>query len=400
MEENSTNKQKHLGEKSFLIYIAFLGAFIPLSTDAYLPALPQMVESLHTTMPMVNLTLVFFFIFYAIGSLFWGPISDRYGRKPVLLTGLIIYTIGSIFCVLSSDVYMLIFFRILQSFGCGAATSVALAIVKDVYTGNKRIRTLAIVQTISTTSPIVSPILGALILQNFSWKAIFVLFSITGVVSILGTIFLEETIKQHSTGNVWQSLTRLRFVSQNKGFMFLLFTFSLLNIPFMFFISASAYIYVDGFGISETLYSYYFAANAVFLLLGPIFYIQISKWINNRAFIRIAYLVITISGLMVISIGSLGPVAFCLALLPASLLGNALGAPRTNLLLEQVDKDTGAAASMMGCVLTLFGSIGMTLISIRFINTLLLLGSIYILVGVVSLILWDILSKKSYIKYV
>jgi len=400
MKEEVAKKQKYLGDKGFLTYIAFLGAFIPLSTDAYLPALPQMVEKLNTTMPIVNLTLVFFFIFYAVGTLFWGPLSDRYGRKPVLLTGLIMYTLASILCVFSFDVYMLIVFRILQSFGCGAATAIALAIVKDVYTGNKRIRTLAIVQTISTTSPIVSPVLGAFILQAFSWKGIFVLFSITGIISILGTLLMEETIEQRSNGTVLQSLRRLSFVMKNKGFMFLLLTFSLLNIPFMFFISASAYIYVNGFGVSETVYSYYFAANAVFLLLGPLFYIEVSKWIHYRIFIRMTYFIIPLSGVLVVSMGSFGPIEFCLSLIPAALFGNALGAPRTNLMLEQVEKDTGAAASMLGCVFTLLGSIGMALISIDFIDEVLFLGALYIVIGVMSFVLWEILSKKPYVKQV
>lgn len=100
-KDTSKKKQKYLGEKGFIVFIAFLGAFIPLSTDVYLPALPRMVESLNTTTSMVNLTLVFFFIFYAVGTLFWGPLSDKYGRKPILLVGLSIYTVASILCIFS-----------------------------------------------------------------------------------------------------------------------------------------------------------------------------------------------------------------------------------------------------------------------------------------------------------
>lgn len=398
--EKVMHKQKYVKDKLFLVFIAFLGAFIPLSTDAYLPALPKMVDSLNTTMTMVNLTLVFFFMFYAIGTLFWGPISDRYGRKPVLLIGLVIYTIASVLCIFSFNIYILIICRVLQAFGCGAAATIAMVIVKDVYSGNKRIRTLAIVQTIATTSPIVSPILGALILQFFSWKAIFVLFSIIGIISVLGTIIMKETIGQHSEGSVLQSLRRLSVVSKNKGFMFLLIMFSLQYIPHMFFISASAYIYVNIFHVSETVYSHYFAINAIFLLLGPLFYMQISRWIKDKIFIRLAYFIVILSGISIVGIGSFGPVEFCLSLIPAELLGNALGAPRTNLMLEQVENDTGAAASMMGCLITLFGSLGMALISINFNNIVILLGGLYTFVGIISLVLWQILSQKSYVKQV
>jgi DHA1 family bicyclomycin/chloramphenicol resistance-like MFS transporter len=109
------SKQKYLGNKGFIVFIAFLGAFVPLSTDAYLPALPQMVQHLNTTASMINLTLVLFFIFYAVGILFWGPLSDKYGRKPILMIGMVLYTGASILCIFAPNVQLLIVYRILQS---------------------------------------------------------------------------------------------------------------------------------------------------------------------------------------------------------------------------------------------------------------------------------------------
>ena len=164
-------KQKYLGDKGFIIFIAFLSAFIPLSTDIYLPALPKMVESFNTSASLVNLTLIFFFIFYAAGTLFWGPLSDKYGRKRVLLIGLTIYSIASVLCIFSSNVYQLILFRILQSIGCGAATAVSTAIVKDVYTGRRRVTIIALVQSMGMLSPIISPVIGAIIKYSFvAWS--------------------------------------------------------------------------------------------------------------------------------------------------------------------------------------------------------------------------------------
>lgn len=98
-----------------------------------------MVESLNTIHSMVNLTLVFFFISYAIATLFWGPLSDKYGRKLIFLVGLSVYTIASI---LSTNVYTLILYRILQSIGCGSATAVSTAIINDIYSGKKRVKIL------------------------------------------------------------------------------------------------------------------------------------------------------------------------------------------------------------------------------------------------------------------
>ncbi|ATW27714.1 multidrug effflux MFS transporter [Candidatus Formimonas warabiya] len=392
--------QKYLGERGFVVFIAFLGAFIPLSTDIYLPALPKMVQYFHAAPSMVNLTLTFFFIFYALGTLFWGPLSDKYGRKPVLLIGMGIYSSASILCVFSVNIYALILFRVFQSIGCGAATAVATAIVKDVYAGRKRLTILAVVQSMGMVAPIISPVMGAIILTLLSWRGVFAVLAVFGILSLLGSIVMEETIGIRNTGSILKSLGRLGVVVKNKSFSSLLFTFSLTSIAFMAFISASSYIYVDDFGLSEQTYSYYFAANALFFMLGPLVYIKISKHFGSHSIITFSYLVMSISGLMVSILGNLSPVVFALSLIPASLFGSIIGPARTNLMIEQLDGDTGAASSLMSCAYTFFGSIGMLIISFDFSNRIFVLGLLHMVIGVVSLILWTIIAQKPYIKQV
>jgi DHA1 family bicyclomycin/chloramphenicol resistance-like MFS transporter len=216
-----------------------------------------MVESFNTSASLVNLTLIFFFIFYAVGTLFWGPLSDKYGRKRVLLTGLIIYSSASILCIFSGNVYQLILFRILQAIGCGAATAVSTAIVKDVYSGRRRLTIIALVQSMGMLSPIISPVIGAIILSILSWRGVFVVLSIIGVLALGGSIAMEETIEKKYTGSIFKSIGRLGIVAKNKSFMSLLMTFSMISIATMSFISASSYIFVDGFGLSEKVYMYY-----------------------------------------------------------------------------------------------------------------------------------------------
>lgn len=93
---NSGNMQPRLGDKGFIIFLALLSAFVPLSTDLYLPALPDMTTLFNVSEFTMNLTLILFFIFYSVATIIWGPLSDRYGRRPMLLVGLTIYMIGSI----------------------------------------------------------------------------------------------------------------------------------------------------------------------------------------------------------------------------------------------------------------------------------------------------------------
>jgi DHA1 family bicyclomycin/chloramphenicol resistance-like MFS transporter len=400
LELGKIKTQKYLGDKGFVAFIAFLSAFIPLSTDIYLPALPRMVEGLNTTSSTVNLTLSFFFIFYALGTMFWGPLSDKYGRKKILIIGMSIYVTASILCVFSVGIYELIVFRILQAIGCGAATGVATAIVKDVYSGRKRLTVLSIVQSMGMVSPIVSPVIGALILKYLSWRGVFVVLAVIGVISLLGCLAMEETIEVKNKGSIFKAIGRLGVVAKNKSFTSLLLTFSMIAIPSMSFISASSYIYVDGFGLSEQAYSYYFAANAVFFMIGPLLYIKISKYFKSSLVITCSYVVTTISGVLICIIGGLNPMTFALCLIPTSLFGSIMGPARTNLMIEQLQGDMGAASSLMSCAFTFFGCIGMFVISLDFSNRILVMGLMYAIIGAISLIAWNIIYRKPYIKHI
>jgi MFS transporter, DHA1 family, multidrug resistance protein len=387
-------KQKYLGKKGFLVFITLISAFIPLSTDIYLPALPVMADGLHASAGVVNLTLIFFFVFYAIGTIFWGPLSDKYGRRRILMTGLCIYTIASLLCIVSGNVYELILFRIFQAIGCGAATATGTAIVKDSYSGRKLLTVLALVQSMAMLSPIVSPVIGAVILSVFSWRGVFGVLSVLGVVTFAGSVAMQETIAQRSPGSVFHAVGKLGGAFKNKNFMTLLITFMIMAIPSMSFISASSFIFVDGFGLSERAYSYYFAANAVFFLIGPLSYIKLSKHFPRFPYITAAYSMMSLCGLFMALFGTKSPLWFMLPLIPASFFGSLIRPKTTHLMLDQVTQDTGAASSVMNCANTLFGCVGMLLISSGAANRIVLMGVMYLITSAVSLTLWSVFSKK------
>lgn len=395
--ESGRKTQKYLGQRGLVILIAFLSAFIPLSTDLYLPALPRMAENFAAAPSLINLTLILFFLFYAAGALFWGPLSDKYGRKRILLTGLVVFTAASALCALSLNIYQLIVFRVFQAIGSGAATSVAQAIVKDVYSGRKRESVLALVSSMTMISPIVAPVVGALILSFTAWRGVFWALFIVGVIGIAGGLAMVETIEDYYTGNILQSLGRLGVVAGNPGFLSLLVTFSLMAVPIMSFISSSSYIYVNQFGLSEQVFSYFFAANALFMVIGPLIYMRISCYFRSNSIITASFIVSVISGLLISTVGNGSPWLFALAVLPATLAGSVTRPPSANLMLEQQRADTGAVVSLMSCTFTVFGSIGMMLISLNWANRIMVMGLMYTIVAFISLMMWLIFSKKPYV---
>jgi MFS transporter, DHA1 family, multidrug resistance protein len=393
-------RQKYLGEKGLIGLIAFLSAFVPLSTDLYLPALPGMAKFFGVSIDLANLTLILFFVFFAAGTLFWGPQSDKYGRRPILLIALSIYSVASFLCAGSVDIYQLILFRILQALGGSGAFAVATAIIKDVYASKNRETILALVQSMVLISPLAAPVLGALLLRITSWRGVFLILGGIGLLALAGSIALQETAEKRYTGTAGQAWGRLGKVAKNPGFTSLLLIFSLLSVSSMAFIAASSYIYINGFGLSEQVYSYYFAFNALGMITGPVLYLRLARSFSRRSIIMSCFAAISISGLMISLLGSIKPIIFALVLLPATLMASCVRTPGANLMLDQQEEDTGSASALMSCFGIFMGSVGMTIISLPWGNTILVLGAMNIITGLTCLVLWLLLSNKPFIKQI
>ncbi|MBU1171632.1 MAG: Bcr/CflA family efflux MFS transporter [Proteobacteria bacterium] len=371
-----------------MVILAFISAFPALSTDLYIPALPQMVTIFETSPARVNLTLSLFFVFFGAGILFWGPLSDKYGRKPILYCGLLIYIVSSLFCALADSYLQLVIARIFQAFGGGAATAVATAMVKDLYTGEKRAHVLAVVMAMVIIAPVVAPILGALLLKIASWRAIFYTLAGFGLVSFLIVLPLEETLEHKYHGSAFHSMGRLFVVMKNPGFSWLLVNFSMVVMPLMAFIAASSYIYIQGFGLSEQAFSLFFSANALCAMSGPILYIRLSRWLHPNTIISACFILLTFSGVMVSFLGTFSPVLFALTMMPATLSITAMRAPSANLMLDQQDQDTGSASSLINFFAMIMGSIGMILISMKSDHLVLSIGMMEVAIGSLGFLSW------------
>lgn len=392
--------QKYLKNKSMLLVLALISAFPPLSTDLYLPALPGMVEGLNTTQALVNMTLSLFFIVFAGSILFWGPMSDRYGRKPVLTAGLLIYIAASALCALASDINHLIFFRVCQAFGGGAVTAVSTAVVKDHYTGEERERALAVIMTLVIAAPVVAPLIGGLLLKFFSWHAVFWTLAGFGALALLASALLQETLvpDDRHKGAALAVMGRLAVVLANPGFFVLFLIFSMLAIPMMGFIAASSYIYIEGFGLSEQLFSIFFSFNALCAMAGPIGGIRMSRKIGSARMITACYVILAITGLLMMAAGGASPFMFALLMGPATFFTLAIRPACANLMLEQQDKDTGSASALINSGSMIMGSLGMFMVSTDVASLVPILGGMQVLVGVIGGVTWLVVRNKPLIR--
>lgn len=251
-----------------LLLLGLLSAFPPLSTDMVLPAIPLLVKLWHQPLALVNLTLVFFFVSYCLFLLFYGPLSDRFGRRPLLLAGIGLFIISSILCALAGNVSSMIVFRVLQAAGAASAATLALAISKDIYEGHERGRILAYIGVIMALAPMLAPVFGGWILTWFSWRWIFMSQAAVAAVAWIGVWRMPETLAVPASLNALQTVGIYLGLFRNRRYMGYALLVSVIVLPHFAFIAGSADIYITRIGLSEQVFGYFFALNASAIMGG------------------------------------------------------------------------------------------------------------------------------------
>ena len=390
---------QRLGPVGLLGLLALLSAFIPFSMDMYLPALPKMAAALRTTSACINLTLILFMVSFSVGTLLWGPLSDRYGRKPTLLAGLLLFTLSGALCAVAANGYQLVVFRILQGLSGGAAPSMATALVKDLYDGRKRATSMATIQAMYMLAPMIAPVIGAFLIDWCSWRGIFWTLALLGVLGFAYSLALRETVTNRRDVPLIDTFAQLVVVLRNPGFFRLLWLFSAMATVLFGYLAASSYVYIDEFGLSEKQYSFYFFLVSIGALCAPLAYIRLSRQFRTNTIVNLCFVLFIIGGGLLCGVGRLAPWAFALSYLPAALAVGIARAPGVNLMLDQVDHSTGSASALINCLYPVVGSLGMIAMSLPWRSMIVPLGIVSILVGVFGGVVWKIVSTKPYIRH-
>lgn len=249
--------------KTSIVIIAILSALMAmtsLSVDIYLPAMPAMQQALHGN---VELTITGFLIGFSIAQIFWGPVSDKYGRKKPLYIGLILFIIGSVGCALSQTMAEIVFWRVVQALGACTGPMVSRAMIRDMYGQTKAAEMLSTLMIVMAIAPIAGPLIGGKILVVSNWHSIFLLLAVIGILLFFAALTLPETLTEErkNKGTLRSAFAKYRPLIRNRQFMAYTLCVTFFYVGAYAFIAGSPLVYIQYFGVKPEHYGYLFGIN-------------------------------------------------------------------------------------------------------------------------------------------
>ncbi|MFF4797277.1 multidrug effflux MFS transporter [Streptomyces sp. NPDC001351] len=350
-----------------------LTATPPLAMDMYLPSLPEVTNSLHAPAATVQLTLTACLLGMALGQLVAGPMSDRWGRRRPLLTGMVAYVVSTVLCAVAPTVESLVAFRLAQGLAGAAGIVIARAVVRDLYDGEAMARFFSTLMLIGGVAPIVAPLIGGQILRVTDWRGVFVVLTVVGtVLTAFVWTKLPETlpVAERHGGGVGEALHSMRRLLADLPFTGFMLAGGFAFAALFAYVSASPYVIQEIYGASPQTFSLLFGLNSVGLVaVGQINgKLLVGRVRLDRALgAGLLVVIAAATALLLMSTGVLGKVGLAPVAAALFVLMSAMGVTLPNaqaLALMRTKHAAGSASALLGTSSFLIGAVASPLVGI------------------------------------
>lgn len=334
-----------------IVLLAALVAFAPLSIDTYLPSLPTIANDLSTDAGSVQLTISAFLAGLCIGMLFHGPCSDRFGRRPVLLWGMVLYLGATVGCLLADNIEALIGWRFLQALGGAAASVLARTIVRDVFSTGQAARTLSLMHLVTMLATLVAPLSGGVLMQLHSWRSIFAaLFAFAAMCLLASLRYIPETHPvERRVGSFGMALVGYWQIARNSQALAYILCMGLSFGGMFAFITASPYVYIEYFQVSPQGYGWLFGLNICGVIAMTLVNARLVSRLGPLAMLGVGAAIVSMAALglgVMASIEAPGLVGIVLLVVLYVSVTGLMGANCVASLLKLFPTNAGAAAGL------------------------------------------------------
>ena len=356
------------------LVLGMLSAVGPFAIDMYLPAFPAIARELQVDVSAVQMSLMSFFAAVAMCQIIYGPLSDRFGRKPPLYFGLGLFILGAIGCSFARSVEALIAFRFLQGVGSCASMIIPRAIIRDLHTGHEAARLMATTMLVFSVSPILAPIAGSTLTELFGWRAIFWLIALIGLGGLAVVLFgLPETRPESAgKGGVAQAFATYKNLLKDRHFLGLVFIGGFSQASFFSYLAGSSVVFIEHFGLTPSAFSVVFASNAIAFIGSAQFNSVFMRRFGAERVVRIALTVFAIltSLLFGLTLAGLENVFVLWGLIFLSFGSLGFVIPSTAVLaLENHGPVAGTASALMGTLQLSTGALMIVIVSVLYDGT-------------------------------
>ena len=296
-------------KKDFVILLLVLGGIIalgPLTIDVYLPAFNAIGAEFKSSERLVQLSLTTYFIGITFGQIIYGPIVDRFGKKPPLFFGLVLFILSSIGCYYCKNIEQLIVLRFFQAFGACACTVVPRAIVRDLFTPQESGRVFSHLILVMGAAPILAPLVGNILLEQFGWRSIFAFLSLFSVFCLLLAYrAIPETRGADENEKISKALRKYLGILRDRNFVRSSLTGGLMMAGLFAFVTGSPAIYLDFFNLSSRQFGLIFSLNSIgFVCASQINAYLLRRFSLESLFKKIIFLPLLVGILLLISAAS------------------------------------------------------------------------------------------------
>ncbi|TYB40777.1 multidrug effflux MFS transporter [Micromonospora sp. AP08] len=353
--------------------VLVLGSLIaigPLTIDMYLPALPAITADLETTSAAVQLTLTGTLAGLALGQLLIGPLSDAVGRRLPLLAGIALHILASLLCVVAPTVQVVGALRVLQGLGVAATSVVAMAVVRDLFSGAAFARLFSRLMLVMGAAPILAPTLGSGLLRWSDWRGVFVALAVFGLLLVVvAAVGLRETLpaERRRHGGLAAVGRDYRALLRDRTFVGLVLVAGLAMAALFAYVAGSSFVFQERYGLDEQQFGLAFGAGAVGLITATQLNVRLLRRYTPQRILVTALAVGTAAGLVLLTFAAtgVGGLAAVLASLWVVLAAAGLAMPNAPALaLSRHGEAAGTAAALLGAVQFGVGALAAPLVGV------------------------------------